>query len=200
METLKIAGGEYILASEQMMGKDIKTATDKEVQTEKEHFKAICFILRADEGRFKKLLDDLKSSANRGRDEYPTTLTSALDLLVRESGEYDQTTPCSRFNPRGGGRGRFGRGRGRSSVMFTQAGRGRGRGRGEQSTRTNDSYSEEIVPGDDGVSHPTVKCFGCNFMGHYCGECQYKTETGIVSAHLKHLLTQDSALFNIPNT
>ena len=83
--------------------------------------------------------------------------------------------------------------------MYTQAGRGCGWGRGEQSTRTNYSYSEEIVPADNGMSHLTVKCFGCNLMGHYHGECPYKTETGIISAHLGHLLTQDDTLFNIPN-
>ena len=95
METLKITGGEYILASEKRMGKDIKTATDKEAQKEKQYFKTICFILREDEGRYKTLLDDLKSSANCGRNEYPTTLILAFDLLVREPDEYDQIIPIT---------------------------------------------------------------------------------------------------------
>ena len=52
--------------------------------------KVIFFILRADENRYKDLLKDLKSSACRGRDEYPTTVTSTFDLLVRESGILDK--------------------------------------------------------------------------------------------------------------
>ena len=55
------------------------------------------------------MLEDLKRSANLGRDEYPETLTEAFNLLVRESGEYDTVrTTSTRYRPRGGrgGRGR----------------------------------------------------------------------------------------------
>ena len=88
------------------------TATPTEIKNEKEHFMVVCLIVRSDEGRYKILLDDLKSSVNRGRDEYPSTLTDAFDLLVRESGEYDTVRRCApRFT-----RGRNGRGgRGRDS-------------------------------------------------------------------------------------
>ena len=50
---------------------------------------AICYILRSDIDHYGKLLEGLKSSANRGRDEYPVTLTDTVDLFVRESGEFD---------------------------------------------------------------------------------------------------------------
>ena len=90
-ETLKLAGGEHILVSESLLGKEIKVASKAEISAEKEKFMAVCYILRSDASRYSKLLDDLKSSANRGRDEYPTTLTDAFDLLVRNSGEYDTT-------------------------------------------------------------------------------------------------------------
>ena len=85
-ETLILAGGAHIFVSEQMMNKKIADATTKELVEEKEKMKAIFFILRSDESRYKDLLKDLKSSAYRGRDEYPTTLTNGFDLLVRESG------------------------------------------------------------------------------------------------------------------
>ena len=39
----------------------------------------------------KKILADLKISAYRGRDDYLETLTSAYDLLVRESEEFNTT-------------------------------------------------------------------------------------------------------------
>ena len=130
VETLKITGGENILVSEMMLKKNLSDATKQEINDEKENFMAISFILRSDENRFKKLNDDLKSSANRGRDKYPVTLTEAFNLLVRESGEYGTVRI---YNPRfrGGHRGGCG-GRGRHNFLFAQSGRGRG-GRGNES-------------------------------------------------------------------
>ena len=70
VETLILAGGEHILVSKELIGKDdLSLATKEELNEEKQKFMATCFILRSDETRYKKLLDDLKSSANRGRDE-----------------------------------------------------------------------------------------------------------------------------------
>ena len=124
-ETLKLAGGEHVFVSKEMLGVDkLSDATKKEIDDEKDRFMATCFILRSDgfseRSRYKKLLDDLKSSANRGRDEYPATLTEAFDLLVRESGEHDTARS---FNP--SWRARRGRGgRGRGNFLFAQQGRG----------------------------------------------------------------------------
>ena len=73
----------------QMMGNEIMFASDQEVKDEAENFKAICFIIRADETKFKKYLDDLKSSAYLGKEEYPKTLAATYNLLVREYGVYN---------------------------------------------------------------------------------------------------------------
>ena len=73
-ETLKLAGGGHILVSETLLEKKIEDATPSEIDAEKEKFMAVCFILRSDTDRYGKLLDDLKSSANRGRDEYIPSL------------------------------------------------------------------------------------------------------------------------------
>ena len=78
-----------MFSSLEMMGKEITSASGKEIKDEAERFKAICFIIRADEKIFKKIHDELKRSAYRVRDMYSTTLTAAYDLLVRESGVYD---------------------------------------------------------------------------------------------------------------
>ena len=80
---------------------------------------ATCFILRSDDVRYRTSLDNLKISAKRGRDEYPT-ITNAFDVLVRESGDHYAARWCVPiFLPRrhrGGPRG----GRGRSSFLFAQ--------------------------------------------------------------------------------
>ena len=89
VQTLKMAGGYHILVSDEMMKKKIADATEQEIKDERERFMAISFILRSDDRRFKKLNDDFKSSANRGKDEYPEALTNVFNLLARESGEYD---------------------------------------------------------------------------------------------------------------
>lgn len=167
----------------------------------KERFKAVCFILRADENRYKSILKDLKSSAYRGRDEYPTTLTSAFDLLVRESENFEKKSTQPFY--RGERGGRSGRGGGRYGVYFAQTGCRRGRrGRGEASngsfTRSNGNNSCEIVDGSDGESKPEIKYFVCQFYGHYRGEFPYERHTGFVSVHLGHVLTQDEESFDIP--
>ena len=73
-----------------MIKKRITATTENELAEEKEKIKAIFFILRADEKRYKDLLKDLKSSEYRGGDEYPTTTTTTFDLLVRKSGTLDK--------------------------------------------------------------------------------------------------------------
>ena len=155
--TLKIAGGEHILVSSVMLKKKISDATKQEINDEKERFMAIGFILRSDETRFKKLNEELKSSANRGRDEYPVTLTEAFNLLVRESGEYDTVRSYNpRFRVPRGGRG----GRGRHNFLFAQSGRGGG-GRGNEFTysRMNNNNATEVVAGTNGETFPQVTCF-----------------------------------------
>ena len=78
-----------MFSSSETVGKEATSAFGKEIKDEAERFKAVCFIIRANEKRFKKLHDNLKISAYRGRNDYPTTLTAAYTHLVRESGVYD---------------------------------------------------------------------------------------------------------------
>ena len=195
VETLKIAGGEHILISPEMLGKKLGEATSDELREEKEKFMAICFIVRSDAERYKVLLQDLKRSANLGRDEYPKTLTEAFDLLVRESGEYDTVRPVSNRYRGRGGRG----GRGRQNFLFAQQGRG---GRGNDNitySRLNADDTDEIVAGTNGETYPNIVCYGCNFHGHYRTECPYATRTGVVSMHIGYMLTQDDC-FEIPKS
>ena len=83
--------------------------TKEERNKEKEKIMVTCFSLRSDDVRYEKFLEVLKSSTNCGRDVYPTTITSAFDLLVRESEEYDTVrggNPGFRSHRHRGGRGK----------------------------------------------------------------------------------------------
>ena len=201
VETLKIAGGEHILISPEMLGIKLDAATGLQLREEKEKFMAVCFVLRSDPERYKVLLNDLKRSANLGRDEYPKTLTEAFDLLVRESGEYDTVRPPSNRYRGRGGRG----GRGRYNFLFAQQGRGGRSGRGEHESenttysRMNTDETDEVVAGTDGDSFPNIGCYGCNFHGHYRTACPYATRTGVMSMHVGYMLTQDDC-FEIPKS
>ena len=47
-----LAGGRHILCSPKILGKYMASCTTVEIDAEKERFKAMCFILRADENRY----------------------------------------------------------------------------------------------------------------------------------------------------
>ena len=49
LENMILAGGGHILCSPQILGKDMASCTTEEIDTEKEIFEAMRFILRADE-------------------------------------------------------------------------------------------------------------------------------------------------------
>ena len=55
VKALNLVGGSHIFTSEKMLGKKISSATDKELEAERENFKAIHFILRANGNRLKNL-------------------------------------------------------------------------------------------------------------------------------------------------
>ena len=48
LENIFLAGGGHILCSPQILGKYMASCTTVEIDAEKERFKAMCFILRAD--------------------------------------------------------------------------------------------------------------------------------------------------------
>ena len=160
---------------------------------------SVCYVLRNDADRYSKLLEDLKSSANCGRDEYPTTLTDAFDLLVRKSGEYDTTQSYQRYSGLGGRGGRGGCGGHGSrtrNYMFAQRG-GRGTDSKYTFSQINENSSTDIVPGSDGITHQGITCFGCQFLRHYCNQCPYSSRSGSVSMHVGVLCAQGKA-FDVP--
>ena len=168
VQTLRISGGEHILISAKLIGKSLNSATDAEINEEKRKFMAVCFTLGSDPQTYKKLLNDLRSLVNRGRDKYLETVTDVFDLLVRDSGEYDSIAlPTNMYRRRRGPRGR-----GHQSYMFSQQD---GRGGTCIYTRTNNNSSTKIVAAADGVKHNEITCYGYNFLGHYQNQYLYQS-------------------------
>ena len=85
LENMILSGGGHIFCNPQILGKDMISCTPIEINTEKERFKDICFILRADEICYGDILEELRKGVYRGRDEYPTTVSDACELLLRTS-------------------------------------------------------------------------------------------------------------------
>ena len=149
----------------------------------------MCYILRSNEGRYKKLLDDLKSLENCGRDEYPETLTNAFNLLVRESGEYD-TVKHQVMGSEGVEVDDM------EVVVDTCGGRGLNSNNEHTFSRVYEDSSTKVVPGIDGATHQGITCYGCQFLGHYHNQCPYCTRSGSISMHVGYTFTQGNVFFN----
>ena len=54
------------------------------------------------------------------------------------------------------------------------------------------------VPGTDNITHENIKCYNCNKMGHYRGQCSHanskndKTETGVSALQISKLSISDN--------
>ena len=107
---------------------------------------AISFLHRADTVRYASLLNRLSNDFALGRDNYPTTLTGAFDML--------QTYRGPRLNVRGGGRNQNQPRGGEHNVgmQFAQTG-------------------TTIVPGRNGREFPRITCHNCGQVGHYSNNC-----------------------------
>ena len=45
------------------------------------------------------------------------------------------------------------------------------------------------------MTHRDITCYGCRFRGHYCNQCPYVGQTGVVAVHFVYLLTQCQFLY-----
>jgi len=77
--------GAHVMCSPKILNKAIHEADSDEVEKETERFKAMCFLLRDDESRYRDLLEQSKKGVRKGRDEYPMTIADAYQLLLRTS-------------------------------------------------------------------------------------------------------------------
>ena len=164
--TLGLAGGSHVLCSPDLIvTEDESNVTAKEIEIEVEKVKAMVMLLKSDPARYGTLHEDLCQSVYRGRDEFPTTVTSVYDLLQHTSGKVgarinNLSERLSKF--------RFRR-NGKKNITFVQ------------------SDSRESVPGKDGKLYEHITCHNCNTPGHYSNQCPVKKDK-VTLAHFS--LTQ----------
>ena len=56
LENMNVSGGSHVLCSPKIIGKELSQCTTAEINGDKDRFKAIFFILRADKSRYRDLL------------------------------------------------------------------------------------------------------------------------------------------------
>ena len=122
----------------------------EEVNASNEKFKAMIMIKRADGKRFNDLKRRLREASDVGRDEYPTTVAGAYDLLVRTQDQIRNVLQ-NKTNTRFGGGDR-------TKIMFAQVDNG-------------DENGCVMVPGLDGTINPKMTCWHCNKQGHGRENC-----------------------------
>jgi len=118
LDTLLSACGKHILCSSELadaVDKENITGAKREAEIDK--FKLVVFLKRSDFVRYDELNTELMNSAHLGRDEYPTSATNAMDIMVRRSEVFNTSfTGSNRLNQhrnrRGGLGGRGGCGSG----------------------------------------------------------------------------------------
>ena len=162
LENMILARGGHILCSPQIFGKDMVSCTTMEINKEKERFKAMCFILRADKIRYGDLLEELRKGVYRGRNEYPTTVPEAYELLLRTSQQiwYNQ-----RRTGQSGHRTKTGR-KGEGFVFAQQGGRGGHGGHGGRGAERGNNNNQKEVAGRNNIFHRGVRCYSCQRQGH----------------------------------
>jgi hypothetical protein len=109
----------------------------------------IGFLKRADSRRYGGLWSELENNFSRGQDHYPADLTSAYNLLLNYKAAPIQRAPRRENNDEAEV----------SGMCFLQ--------------------NSGPVAGTDGVTHATVKCYGCNIFGHYSSACPNEAQDGV---------------------
>ena len=151
VEALNLAGGGHIMISPDLIVKATDPATDEEKAKEREKFMAALVIMNSDKKRFDPLKQELINASYVGRNDYPTSTSTAHDLLARRSGRYETVGRRTPFK-RGMGRANVGR-----SYEFLQVPEGC-----------------KLIPGSDGETKP-VQCYNCKEWGLFSYNCPSST-------------------------
>jgi hypothetical protein len=117
---------------------------------------ATAFLKRADRRRYGALWSELENSYTRGQDHYPVDLTNAYNVLLNYRAA-PTPAPAPRQNRREGQAEEL------SGASFLQ---------NKEKELSYYRGPPQPMPGTDGIMHDDVKCYNCNFKGHYANDCQ----------------------------
>lgn len=135
---------------------------EKQIERE-ENQKALYFITKLHKGRFGGLSDDLQNAMDRGRNEYPKTLTAAYQMAInyRTNGKRADTLVVNNNREQYG-------------AAFAASGKEKKGGRNYHGNRNNHNgsnhHDSDSKDGEDSAQKG-VKCYLCNEFGHVRRDC-----------------------------
>ena len=127
-------------------GRSFAEATVSDRQAAKQRAVAMHFLLHASQG-YEDYRNELRNSMLNGRDEYPTLLADAFEIMERRGATTIE-------DPRGG-------------VAFAHAATGSEKSGNDGSSRHNDPPTNK---------HAHIRCFRCNQMGHFANMCRDESQ------------------------
>jgi len=171
---LELSKGKHIFCSPQLLKKKVHVAAPDKVEKKAERFRAMCFMLHADEARYRDLQEELKQGVYKGHNEYPVTISDAYTLLLQMSKQI-----CLSYRRSTRAQYRRRRRRKQNGYAFAQK-----NGKGDVDNQS------KAVAGKDSVLHDGITCFNCQGVGHYSSQCPEKTGTNLAQVGVI-LLQQD---------
>ena len=83
--TVELTGGKHFFCSKGIMTKDNDDPTDDKIKAEEHKMQAILLLENADDKRYGGLSKRLKEGRFLARDEYPISIASMYELMVKYS-------------------------------------------------------------------------------------------------------------------
>ena len=160
---VELTGGKHIFASPIICGMTCEEMLEQELEEEMDKSKAIILLKSVDDNRFGALTKRLREATYLDRDEYPTSVTTMYELMIKTIGNIQQSSLNNNSRNR------------RSVINLLQQG---------------NASDSKMVPGSDSQVFDII-CYNCNRHGHYASCCPEATNrAGNSNLQCGHIMTQ----------